>query len=54
MDKKIVTEFVYPPIPDRRFDWEAHLDGDEENGPYGYGDTEEKAIQDLRDQLNEW
>ena len=28
---KIITRNVYPPIPDRRFDWCAYHDGDEEN-----------------------
>ena len=32
---KIITEFVYPPIPIRRWDWLAHYDGDEETGPFG-------------------
>ena len=28
---KIRTDFVYPPIPDRRFDWCAYRDDDEPN-----------------------
>lgn len=43
---KLVTSCQYPPIPDRRFDWIAHIDGDEESGNYGYGATEEAAIAD--------
>jgi hypothetical protein len=43
---KIVTSCQYPPIPDRRFDWIAYIDGDEESGNYGYGPTEEAAIAD--------
>jgi hypothetical protein len=43
---KIVTSFIYPPIPIRRFDWMAHIDGDEE-GPTGYGETEADALSDL-------
>lgn len=46
--RKIVTENVYPPIPIRRFDWCAYYDGDEESGPRGWGETEQKAIADLR------
>lgn len=49
---KIITEHVYPPIPDRRFDWAAYRDGDEE-GPCGYGPTEADAIADLKDILDE-
>ena len=51
MTPKIVTSFVYPPIPWRQFDWCAWIDGDEESGPYGYGPTEDAAIADLRDEL---
>lgn len=43
--KAIVTEFVYPPIPIRRFDWVAHYDDPE--GPTGHGATEAEAIADL-------
>ena len=43
---KIITRNVYPPIPDRRFDWCAYHDGDEENGGYGWGSTEAEAIAD--------
>lgn len=44
---KIVTSHIYPPIPDRRFDWCAYFDGEEEKGGYGYGRTEQEAIDDL-------
>jgi hypothetical protein len=47
----IRTEFVYPPIPDRSNDWSAVIDGDEEFGPYGRGETKEAAINNLLDQL---
>lgn len=43
----IVTSCQFPPIPDRRFDWCAHFDGDEESGVYGYGATEAEAIADF-------
>ena len=42
---KIVTEFVYPPIPLRQFDWAAHYDDPE--GYVGRGATEQEAINDL-------
>lgn len=41
----IVTEFVYPPIPLRQFDWAAHYDDPE--GPTGTGATEQEAIDNL-------
>jgi len=48
MTSKIITDFVYPPIPDRRTDWCAYRDGDEETeSAYGWGATEEEAIADL-------
>jgi hypothetical protein len=51
---KILTEFVYPPIPLRCFDWSAvdddTYDGD---GPIGHGPTEEAAISDLMGQIEE-
>ena len=54
----IHTECVYPPIPVRNYDWQAHLDdydGAPDAGPQyeGTGRTEEDAIKDLLDQLEE-
>lgn len=43
---KLVTSHINPPIHDRRFGWCAYIDGDEEAGKYGYGATEEEAIDD--------
>lgn len=51
-ERKIITEYVYPPIPVRQFDWSAHFDGDEEDGPCGRGATEEDAISDLMEQVD--
>lgn len=47
MTHQIKTIFQFPPIPDRRFDWVAFIDGDEEAGRYGYGPTEAEAISDF-------
>ncbi len=45
---KIMTTFVFPPIPTRQFDWQAHYDGEEdEQYDAGYGRTEADAIVDL-------
>ncbi len=52
---KIRTEYVYPPIPDRRFDWSA-VDDDTYDGPgckIGWGATEKAAIEDLMEQIEE-
>jgi hypothetical protein len=43
----IITEYVHPPIPDRRFDWAAYRDGWEPGAPRGEGPTEQAAIADL-------
>lgn len=45
--RKIITSNVCPPIPDRRYDWCAYYEGEEEAGNYGYGATEAEAIADF-------
>ena len=45
--RDIVLRQVYPPIPDRRWDWQAWHEGDEENNHAGWGATPEEAIADL-------
>ena len=49
-DPVISTGFVYPPIPDRRWDWSAYRDGYEPGEPLGSGPTEQAAIDDLLQQ----
>jgi hypothetical protein len=54
----IRTEYVFPPIPDRRFDWSA-VDDDTYDGaedshcPIGHGATEQEAIDDLLQQIDD-
>lgn len=54
----IRTEFVYPPIGIRTSDWCAY-DDDTYDGapdshcPIGWGPTEEAAIADLKEQIEE-
>jgi len=43
----INVQFVYPPIPDRRFDYSATWDGYEGGDAIGYGPTPDAAINDL-------
>jgi hypothetical protein len=50
MARQIHTQYVFPPIPLRQFDWCATFDGDDESGPQGFGRTEDEAIADLREQ----
>jgi hypothetical protein len=44
---KVCTHHVFPPIPDRQFDWCAYFDGEEE-GLQGWGPTEAEALEDLK------
>jgi len=53
----IVTEYVYPPIPLRQFDWCAHRASYEPpdsdgvgGGILGWGRTEAEAVTDLLEQ----
>lgn len=55
MDKRIVVRdihlsFVYPPIPDRSFDWDATRSGYEPGDPIGRGRTPLIALADLLEQ----
>lgn len=43
----IRVQHIYPPIPDRRFDYAATVEGYEPGCPIGYGPTEEEAVADL-------
>ena len=38
---KIITACVYPPIPIRRYDWNAVREGYDEGDPVGWGATEQ-------------
>ena len=57
MNPKIVTTHVYPPIPFRGADWQAHRDGDEPDDDghmrVGRGATEAEAVDDLLEQEDE-
>ena len=50
---KIITDHIYPPIPDRRWDWSAVTEDYEPGHPQGFGKTESEAIGDLLDQLQD-
>lgn len=57
MSDKIITEHVYPPIPERGFDWSAVRDGydgaPDSHCLVGRGPTEQAAIDDLLQQEQE-
>lgn len=47
---KVITTYVFPPIPSRRFDWSAHYEGEEdEKMDRGWGRTQMAAVMDLKD-----
>ncbi len=50
---KITTHLVYPPIPIRDFDWQATADDYEPGQPCGWGETEQDAIADLLEQIED-
>jgi len=50
IDVNVITDYVHPPIPVRQYDWQAWVDGDEE-GPKGWGVTEQEAINNLKREL---
>lgn len=53
---KIRTHYDPKPIPDRQYDWTA-IDESTYDGspgqPVGYGSTEEEAIQDLKEKMED-
>jgi len=51
MAPRIITRNEYPPIPNRRWDWSAVTDDYEPGQPIGWGLTEQEAIADLLDQI---
>ncbi len=53
MNMTIMTEPVFPSIPDRQWDWCAWLCGQEEEGPMGWGKTEQDAKDNLKEFLEE-
>lgn len=48
-ERKIITKYIYPPIPWRSFDWVAYREGNEENGPFYWGATEADALAELKE-----
>jgi hypothetical protein len=50
----IYTEYLFPPIPIRDFDWHAYWgEGTSEYQKSGYGRTELEAITNLMDTIEE-
>ena len=46
---KIMTQYIYAPIPIRNYDWSAYRADWDLDDPIGHGATEEQAIQNLKD-----
>lgn len=49
----ILTAYTHPPIPDRRWDWAAWVE-DEEETLCVRGPTEQAAIEALNELIEEW
>ena len=49
----IHTDCIYPPIPIRKYDWQATRGDYDEGDPIGHGETEKEAILDLLEQESE-
>ena len=52
--KTIITNYVYPPIPTRNYDWEAYRADYNEGDLVGRGKTEKDAVRDLVRQEQEF
>lgn len=50
---RIRTNMDNPPIPTRRYDWAAWIDGEEESNIQGRGETESDAVAELLQTLEE-
>ena len=50
---KIITEYEFPAIPIRDYDWSAAREDWDEGDLIGYGRTEKEAIDDLLEQEND-
>ena len=55
---KIITDFVFPPIPTRNCDWSAvtdNYDGAPDAGPQltGSGATEDEALAEIKEAIDE-
>jgi len=44
---RIIVRYWPPPIPIRKYDYCAYRDGYEEIGQYGFGETEQEALDEL-------
>lgn len=49
----VMTDNICPPIPTRRWDWQAVTDEYEPGHPIGVGETETAALFDLMEKLLE-
>ena len=46
--KKMIIRYIFPPIPQRQFDYTAYWEKDEGTPHAGFGATEAEAIADLQ------
>lgn len=45
----IITTQINPPIPTRKYDWEAVRADSDEDALIGYGETPEEAVRNLEE-----
>jgi len=50
---KISLDYIFPPIPIRRFDWCAYLEDHQEGDPMGWGKTRYEAVIDLMENMGD-
>ena len=53
VDGGIITIYSPPPIPVRTYDWSAIRQGYDAGDHIGYGETEQQAINDLKEREHE-
>jgi hypothetical protein len=53
MSQKTRTIYDPPPIPYRSRDWCAFEEGHQEYGPFGWGETEQEALKDLAEAVED-
>lgn len=49
MKRPVIVRYIHAPIPDRRIDYIAYYEGEEEAGGYGYGASAAEAVTDFLD-----
>ena len=51
--RRVIVEYVAPPIPVRGFDYCASFVDNDQSDPQGYGETRQEALRDLIDKVED-